>query len=179
MYRLEFDGLYRGAQQDRALPASSGLMCYGWRILKGKHVVARGHGTFAHRRHANSNTAEYLALIEGLEALLDMGVRNERVVVCGDAKSVIEQMEGTAGISSPEVRALHTRTRRLADRFRSLTWLWLPRKHNRAADALSRHALNHLRCDHALYDAVVNMVQTGADRLLPISGLRVYQPIPR
>ncbi len=177
MYRLEFDGLYRNTQPDQSLPQSGGLMCYGWVILKGKRVVARGHGTFAHRRRANSNTAEYLALIEGLEALLDMGVRHERVVVCGDAKSVIEQMEGTAGISSPEVRLLNARARRLASHFRALTWQWLPRKHNRAADALSRHAFNHLRCDETLYASVLNMVRSSKNRLLAVSGLRVYQPV--
>ncbi len=91
MFRLEFDGLFRTTDDEQS--ASAGIMCYGWRILRGKRVIAQGHGTFARGRNANSNIAEYLALVEGLEALRDMGVTDERVLVCGDAKSVINQME--------------------------------------------------------------------------------------
>ncbi len=179
MLRLEFDGLFRHADDEH--PASAGIMCYGWRILRRKQVIAQGHGTFARGCNANSNIAEYLALVEGLEALLDLGATNERVVVCGDAKSVINQMEGVAGISSPAIRVLYTRARRLANQFIDLRWEWLPRRHNRAADALSRHALKRLYYDPARYETVLAELraaaQTGfASRLVELGGLRVYQP---
>ncbi|MCS6993104.1 MAG: ribonuclease HI family protein [Anaerolineales bacterium] len=176
MFRLEFDGLFRTADDER--PASAGIMCYGWRILRGKRVIAQGHGTFARGRNANSNIAEYLALVEGLEALLDMGVTHERVLVCGDAKSVINQMEGVAGVSSPAVRSLHERARKLAAAFPNLRWEWLPRRHNRAADALSRHAFKRLRHDPARYESILEKVRTSrlAGRLVDVGGLRVYQP---
>ncbi len=179
MFRLEFDGLFRNADDEH--PASAGIMCYGWRLLRGKQVIAQGHGTFARGRNANSNIAEYLALVEGLEALLDMGVTGERVLVCGDAKSVINQMEGLAGVSSPAVRPLHERARRLAAEFPHLRWEWLPRRHNRAADALSRHALKRLRHDPALYESILETLRTKtktrlAGRLVDVGGLRIYQP---
>lgn len=176
MFRLEFDGLFRNADEEH--PASAGIMCYGWRILRGKQVIAQGHGTFARGRNANSNIAEYLALVEGLEALLDMGVTGERVLVCGDAKSVINQMQGLAGISSPAIRPLHERAWRLAAEFPKLRWLWLPRRHNRAADALSRHALKRLRHDPALYESILQKMRASrlAGRLMDIGGLRIYQP---
>ena len=50
---------------------------------------------------AGSNAAEYLALIEGLEALEDLRIGNEPVEVRGDAKCVIDQMLGHAAVSSP------------------------------------------------------------------------------
>lgn len=177
MFRLEFDGLFRSANDDHPTPA--GIMCYGWRILRGKRVIAQGHGTFARGRNANSNIAEYLALVEGLEALHDMGVTEERVLVCGDAKSVINQMEGVAGVSSPAVRTLHERAQRLAAQFPNLRWEWLPRRQNRAADALSRHAFKRLRHDSVLYDSILQKVRKNhlAGRLMDVGGLRIYQPI--
>jgi len=179
MFRLEFDGLFRNADDEH--PASAGIMCYGWRILSEEQVIAQGHGTFARGRNANSNIAEYLALVEGLEALFDMGVTTERVLVCGDAKSVINQMEELAGVSSPAVKPLHERARRLAGQFPHLSWEWLPRRHNRAADALSRHALKRLRYDPALYESILENLRSKektrlAGRLVDVGGLRVYQP---
>lgn len=161
---------------------ASANLCYGWRILHGKQVIAQGHGTFAWGCNANSNIAEYLALVEGLEALRDMGATEERVVVCGDAKSVINQMEGLAGVSSPAVRPLYERARRLSGSFPNLCWEWLPRRHNRAADALSRHALKRLRHDPALYESILETLRAKAKtrlagRLVDVGGLRVYQPV--
>lgn len=177
MLRLEFDGLFRNTDNEHT---SAGIMCYGWRILRGKQVIAHGHGTFARGQNANSNIAEYLALVEGLEALLDMGVNHEQVLVCGDAKSVISQMQGQAGVSSPAVRPLYTRALRLARHFSKLRWQWLPRKHNRGADLLSRHALKHLWHDPDLYQSIIERLQSAArsglsNRLLDMGGLRVYQ----
>ncbi len=181
MYRLEFDGLFRNAHEDEA-QSSAGLMCYGWQILRGKKVIAHGHGTFTRGRDANSNLAEYLALIEGLDALHDMGVKHEKVVICGDAKSVIHQMQGIAGVSSPTVKTLYARARLIAKKFNNLQWVWLPRRHNRAADALSRHALRHLSSNRQKYADILRSVQEAAksrlaSRLVDIGGLRVYQPI--
>lgn len=177
MLRLEFDGLFRNTDNKHT---SAGIMCYGWRILRGKRVIAHGHGTFARGQNANSNIAEYLALVEGLEALLDMGTSDERVVVFGDAKSVICQMQGLASVSSPAVKPLHTRAMRLARHFNNLRWQWLPRKHNRGADLLSRHALKHLWHDPALYESIINRLKNAAraglsNRLMDMGGLRVYQ----
>jgi ribonuclease HI len=177
MLRLEFDGLFRNTDTKHS---SAGIMCYGWRILRGKRVIAHGHGTFARGHNANSNIAEYLALVEGLEALLDMGISDEHIVVCGDAKSVICQMQGLASVSSAAVKPLHTRAMRLARHFENLRWQWLPRKHNRGADLLSRHALKHLWHDPVLYQSVISRLQSAiraglSNRLLDMGGLRVYQ----
>lgn len=177
MLRLEFDGLFRNTDDEQT---SAGIMCYGWRILRGKQVIAHGHGTFARGTCANSNIAEYLGLLEGLEALLDMGITREKVVVYGDAKSVINQMQGIASVSSPSVKPLHTRAMRLSRHFKSLHWQWLPRKQNREADLLSRHALKHLWHNPALYESIVQRLQNAAsaglaNRLLDMGGLRVYQ----
>jgi ribonuclease HI len=177
MLRLEFDGLFRNTDNQCT---SAGIMCYGWRILRGKRVIAHGHGTFARGENANSNIAEYLALVEGLEALLDMGVEQELVVVFGDAKSVIHQMQGLASVSSAAVKPLYARAMRLSRHFKQLRWQWLPRKHNRGADLLSRHALKHLWNDPVLYESILARLKTAtkagfSNRLMDMGGLRVYQ----
>ncbi len=180
MYKLQFDGLFR-TLSDLEKPASwAGLMSYAWLVQRDGKLVARGHGACLGRKQATSNTAEYLALIEGLESLLDFGVRREVVLVYGDAKGVIEQMRGDAAVNSPTAKMLYLRAQRLAGSFSNLTWIWQPRKYNRQADALTRHALQQVYSDLDYYASVLNKLSLRKSQsgFLPILNLRVYQPGP-
>ena len=96
MYTLQFDGLFKPVQGANPVD-QAGFMCYGWLIWKDHKVIARGHGGVARGQAATSNTAEYMALIEGLDALQDMGVCEQPVTVIGDARSVIDQMQRMTG----------------------------------------------------------------------------------
>ncbi len=174
MLTLQFDGLFRGAPQDFHLKEDAGLMCYGWVILREGAVIARGHGGYARTRNASSNVAEYLALIEGLEALIDYQATGEAVLVCGDAKSVIDQMEGNASVSAGSIKPLHRRAARLAHRFKDLYWAWTPRRHNQTADALTRRALRQIRANPQPYEDALQPGQHSA-RLHPVLDLRLYQ----
>ena len=141
MYTLQFDGLFKPAQGTNA-SEQAGFMCYGWLIWKDHRVIARGHGGVARGQAATSNTAEYMALIEGLEALRDMlapkksgvGICKQPVTVIGDARSVIDQMQRTAEVSSAGTRPMYLRARRISDQFMQLEWTWMPREKNRAAN---------------------------------------------
>jgi ribonuclease HI len=147
MITLRFDGLYRTISPNNDPREVTGLMCYGWVIFRDGRLVAHGHGAFARPESASSNSAEYLAMIEGLQALRDMGVQREAVEVIGDARSVIEQMLGLAGVSSPQARPLYQRAMRLARHFRDLRWMWQPRRDNAFADQLTRRALKMVKCN--------------------------------
>jgi len=147
MITLRFDGLYRTVSPNNDPHEKTGLMCYGWVIFRHGRQVAHGHGAYARLDDASSNSAEYLALIEGLSALRDMGVENEPIEVIGDARSVIDQMLGQAGVSSPQARPLYQRARRIARHFDRLSWTWQPRRDNHAADLLTRRALRQVRSD--------------------------------
>ena len=125
----------------------TGLMCIGWVILRDGRLVAHGHAAYAHLKSSSSSSAEYLAMIEGLQALRDMGVQREPIEVIGDARSVIEQMLGLAGVSSPQTRPLYQRARRIARHFRDLRWKWQPRRDNTLADQLTRRALKMVNCN--------------------------------
>lgn len=179
MYILHFDGLFHNPQVDDA-PHHSGFMAYGWLVERQNRLVARGHGVVARGAQANSSVAEYLALIEGLEALYDLGVRHEAVEICGDARFVIEQMARRSAVNSPALKPLFQRADRLAARFGQLHWTWTPRKNNRQADALSRYAMQQIRLDPPGYLAALKSIQGGerrrsASRFLPLVDLRVYQ----
>lgn len=177
MYTLQFDGLFKPAQGTNPVK-QAGFMCYGWLIWKNHKVIARGHGGVARGQAATSNTAEYLALIEGLDALRDMGVTEQPVTVIGDARSVIDQMQQLSEVSSAGTRLLYLRARSISIKFTQLRWAWTPRENNRAADALTRRALRQIHRDEKNYQAAVDFIdrQARSKRLLPLVDLRVYQP---
>lgn len=187
MYQLHFDGLYRQIRPRNASAYAAsraeqaGFMCYGWLIFKNGVLVARGHGVFAQGKNASSNSAEYLALIEGLEALADIGVCHEPVIVMGDAKSVLDQMSGQASVSSPAARTHYRRARKLVRGFTHLQWCWTPRQRNRAADQLTRRAMSEMRRDAEEYQAAVDALYPSHPGRQPARGLlalvdfRVYQ----
>jgi ribonuclease HI len=178
MYTLQFDGLFKPAQGTN--PAEqAGFMCYGWLIWKDHTVIARGHGGVARSQAATSNTAEYMALIEGLDALRDMGVLEQPVTVVGDARSVIDQMQQVSEILSADTRLLYQRARRISAHFVQIQWTWTPREKNRAADALTRRAMRQIRRDAKNYQAAVAFIDRPerSKRTLSLVDLRVYQPV--
>lgn len=155
-------------------------MCYGWVILRDNHVLARGHGGYARNKDASSNVAEYLALIEGIEALLDMNVSDEAIQVSGDAKSIIDQMEGRAAVSASSIKSLYRRARKLARKFQRIYWAWTPRRYNHTADALTRRALRQIRANLEQYEALLESfdrqkrIGQRSSQLRPILDLRIY-----
>lgn len=175
MLTLEFDGLFRGAPRELQLGDDAGVMCYGWVILRDGVEIARGHGGYARARGASSNVAEYLGLIEGLEALSDLLAQRETVLVCGDAQSIIKQMEGKASVTSSSIKPVNRRARALAREFKHLHWSWTERRNNAAADALTRRALRQIRAHPEHYQDVFLRGGRGSGRLHPILDLRMYQ----
>jgi broad specificity phosphatase PhoE/ribonuclease HI len=87
-----------------------------------------------------NNVAEYTGLIEALAAALELSATT--VDVRMDSKLVIEQMSGRWQIKNPGLRPLAARAAALAGRFESVTYEWIPRERNRAADALANRAMD-------------------------------------
>ncbi len=147
MYELRFDGLFRGNKDF----AFAGFMCIGWVLYKQGRLVAQGYGAAASGVGATSNIAEYLALIDGLQTLIDMNATQNRVLVIGDARVVINQMKGTAKVSTERVFPLYEEASDLAAQFYEINWGWIPRRKNRVADKLTRRALQELRADQTAF----------------------------
>ena len=176
MLTLQFDGLFRVAPQDLHLKDDAGVMCYGWVILRDGDVIAHGHGGYARAQYASSNVAEYLALIEGLEALVDLRAGKEQVMIYGDAKSVIDQMEGRACVFATSIKPLYKRARKLVRQFQCIHWCWTPRRNNQTADALTRRALRQIRANPRHFDVVLEE-DYGSAHLRSLLDLRMYQAL--
>ena len=178
MYILQFDGQFHEYNNDEPNTARAGLMGYGWLIYKNGQQIARGWGAFAQGKNAASNIAEYLALIEGLEALLDMKIKDENLEVRGDARGVIDQMAGLAPVHSQNTLPLYKRAKRLAVHYTRLEWVWIPRQKNKNADYLSRKAIRQMYTIPGAYPRAIETIVPGWSKLLPIIDLRIYQPNP-
>jgi ribonuclease HI len=156
-------------------------MGYGWLIRRNEVIIARGHGVFARGVEATSNVAEYLGLIEGLEAMIDLGVdRDEPVQISGDAKCIIDQMRGAASVNSPTMRPLYKQAHKLVQRFGNIIWTWTPRRNNRDADQLTRRAMRQVRIDEQHFQAAVRAIDPRFGdgktnkKFLSVMDLRVY-----
>jgi len=175
MYILLFDGMFRSLYR---WTQRTGLMGHGWIIFKRESIIAHGFGMFIQREKATSCISEYLALIEGLEALADLHVGNAQVEVRGDAKFVINQMTGIASVNSVGIRHLHKRALRLAQGFNNLSWVWIPRKENREADMLSRRAIKQTGDVSDRIKPFMDRPQSrlyASNRLVSLMDLRVYK----
>ena len=88
---------------------------------------------------ATNNVAEYRGLIAGLE-LVRHHTPLAQVEVRMDSKLVIEQMAGRWKIKHPDMKPLALEAARLAPS--GVTWTWVPRERNAAADELLNAALD-------------------------------------
>lgn len=91
---------------------------------------------------ATNNVAEYVALLAGLQAAIDIDPE-AKILVRMDSKLVIEQMSGSWKIKHPDMIALGAQVQEIA-RGREITWQWIPREQNTLADALANKAMDEL-----------------------------------
>src|SRR4051794_23435016 len=89
---------------------------------------------------ATNNVAEYSGLIAGLRAAAELGA--VEVEVRMDSKLVIEQMSGRWQIKNPGLRPLAAEAATLVSRFEQVSFEWIPRERNKAADALANRAMD-------------------------------------
>jgi len=89
---------------------------------------------------ATNNVAEYSGLIAGLRAARDLGAR--QVDVRMDSKLVVEQMSGRWRVKHPDMQPLASAAAEVIRGFDAVTFTWIPREHNRAADALANAAMD-------------------------------------
>lgn len=90
--------------------------------------------------HASNNVAEYRGLLAGLLAARALDA-NGSVEVRMDSKLVVEQMSGRWKIKHPAMRELALQARDAASGM-NVTYTWVPRHLNSAADALANQAMD-------------------------------------
>ena len=126
-------------EADGGSRSNPGPAAYGAVVLDGAtgEVVAERHeyiGT------ASNNVAEYSGLIAGLEAVRELDPA-ATVEVRMDSKLVVEQMSGRWKIKHPDMQVLAARARAVLPPAQ-VTYTWIPRAENAAADALVNQALD-------------------------------------
>ncbi len=91
---------------------------------------------------ATNNVAEYVALIAGIQAALEINPA-ANLAVRMDSKLVIEQMSGGWKIKHPDMISLGAQVQEVI-RGKNITWQWIPREQNTLADALANRAMDEL-----------------------------------
>jgi broad specificity phosphatase PhoE/ribonuclease HI len=89
---------------------------------------------------ATNNVAEYGGAIAGLQAAVEIDA-DACIEVRLDSKLVVEQMSGRWQIKHPDMRDLAKAAREVIPAGQ-VTYTWVPREQNRAADALVNEALD-------------------------------------
>jgi ribonuclease H / adenosylcobalamin/alpha-ribazole phosphatase len=103
----------------------------------------------------SNNVAEYSGLLAGLRAVVDLDPAAD-VVARMDSKLVVEQMSGRWKIKHDDMRRLALEARDLCAEIRdaggSVSFEWIPREKNKAADALSNDAMDGKSIHRVLHD---------------------------
>lgn len=95
--------------------------------------------------HCTNNVAEYQGLIVGLDLARQWRIVD--LVVRGDSKLVIDQVNGNWKVNYPHLLQLRDAARRSMEHFESITLEHVPRHLNHRADQLANKAMD--ACDPA------------------------------
>ncbi len=88
-----------------------------------------------------NNEAEYEALILGLKLVLARSDPVECVTLLTDSQVVVGQMAGRFAVRDHKLAPRHERASRLLAQLPGATLVFIPREHNRLADALAAEAM--------------------------------------
>jgi ribonuclease HI len=92
---------------------------------------------------ATNNRAEYLALIEGLQAVQEW--KPDRVEVFMDSKLVVEQVAGRFKVKNKDLTPLVRSVHELLAKFPEVTLTHVERAKNKGADALANKAIDEYK----------------------------------
>ncbi|MEW5306700.1 MAG: hypothetical protein WDW36_009147 [Sanguina aurantia] len=110
---------------------------------RARHQVAWGYQYYGSNR--TNNEAEYGGAILGLKMARRLGI--QRLVVHGDSKLVIKQMQGAWKVNFPHLRVLWEQATGLLRGFEVTTLAHVYREQNLRADALSNMGAEDLDAD--------------------------------
>ena len=123
-----------------------GTATFGFAIRDNGTVMARKCGIVGKGPAMSNNVAEYAALCEALEFLLQKRRENSPIEVRADSALVVNQMSGKWKLRKGLYREKYQEAVRLGAQFSDLRFRWIPREENEEADELSREAYERESC---------------------------------
>jgi ribonuclease HI len=141
---LQFDGLAAPNPGE----ATAGAVIYLQAQQQQKQtLIERGE----YIGHATNNYAEYTALLIGLQAATEEGIK--ALLIEGDSQLVINQVCGTWKINNAELKDIHTKIKELiASKFEYVAIRHVRREYNRAADKITNDVLVTKESFHTVYE---------------------------
>ena len=128
MYKLFVDGASRGNPGPASIGAS---LCHDGKEVKTVSVTIG---------EATNNEAEYMALILGLQCVIETKI--DEITVCADSQLMVRQMTGEYRVKDEKLKRLHKKAKSLADAFVRFSIHHIPREQNKRADQLANQALD-------------------------------------
>jgi len=92
-----------------------------------------------------NNQAEYMALIQGLEAAAEY--RADAVLIRLDSELLVRQLRGEYKVKSPLLKPLRNKVQKLLARYKVVGIEHIERQYNRAADRLANQAIDAAPAD--------------------------------
>jgi len=118
-----------------------GTGSFGILIYKDKTLLHKDYRVIGSGAGISNNVAEYEALTAALNWVGENVGYDEPIVVKGDSKLVINQMDGQWNINEGLYVPYAKAARLLTQKFSNISFVWVPRDFNEEADNLSKAAL--------------------------------------
>ena len=118
-----------------------GNMGFGAYILKNGTKVCEWSDFALQDAKNTNNVAEYKACLWALKTIIEKKLQHERVIIHGDSKLVVNQMNGHWKIKGGHYTPYAVECLQLIQQFKSIRFKWIPREQNAYADELSKREL--------------------------------------
>lgn len=102
-------------------------------------IVAKLAGLVDYSLPQTNNQAEWSAFYHAVLYAFTQQEYYEQVVIMGDSELVVKQAQGHFAITSPHLKSLYEKSRKVLDKLQiPCKIMWIPREENGEADALGR-----------------------------------------
>jgi ribonuclease HI len=95
----------------------------------------------------SNNVAEYIGIIAVFEYFTRNNLQNEKIIICGDSKLVINQMAGEWKCNGGIYEKYYHQALQLRQQFTQIRFEWIPREKNEIADELSKRGMIKAGCE--------------------------------
>jgi ribonuclease HI len=102
----------------------------------------------------SNNVAEYLGVISLLTYFMNNNLHNEKIIICGDSKLVINQMSGTWNCNGGVYEKYYRKALLIRKQLTNVRFEWIPRDKNGPADELSKAGMIKAGCEFRIQPLV-------------------------